>query len=176
MTATLPTGTELKEPVRVRPKRRSTQSLWLVGAFTLPALVLMAVFLLYPVVQNVRYSLYDWNGISKATYRGFANYRELVDDSLFRAVLKHTLELAVVGTAAAMLIGLGWAYAIERRLPGWRSYRFLLFIPVVMPITVSGVLWSLLLAADGPIDKVLSGLGWGSPPIWLMASRTVSLR
>src|SRR5450432_1665574 len=128
----------------------------MVFLFTAPALVFMAVFLLYPVIQNVRYSLYDWNGISTATYRGFANFRELVDDQLFRMVLKHTLELAIFGTAAAMVIGLLWAYGIERRLPGWRTYRFLLFIPVVMPITVSGVLWSLLLESDGPINHFLS--------------------
>jgi ABC-type sugar transport system permease subunit len=139
----------------------------MVFLFTSPALALMALFLLYPVIQNVRYSLYDWNGISAATYRGFANFRELADDQLFRMVLKHTLELAVFGTAAAMAIGLLWAYGIERRLPGWRSYRFLLFIPVVMPITVSGVLWSLLLGTDGPVQRVLIDLGWKNPPVWL---------
>jgi raffinose/stachyose/melibiose transport system permease protein len=139
----------------------------MVFLFTAPALAFMAVFLLYPVIQNVRYSLYDWNGISKATYIGFANFREMVSDTLFRLVLKHTLELAVFGTAAAMAVGLLWAYGIERRLPGWRTYRFLLFIPVVMPITVSGVLWSLLLGTDGPVNIMLTDLGWKNPPVWL---------
>ena len=56
-----------------RRKRVATQSFWLVAAFTAPAVILMAIFLLYPVFQNVRYSLYDWNGISPATYRGLAD-------------------------------------------------------------------------------------------------------
>jgi raffinose/stachyose/melibiose transport system permease protein len=139
--------------------------------FTLPALVLMAVFLVYPVVQNFRYSLTNWNGITAPTYVGLANFRELISDTLFRDVIKHTVQLAVFGTAASVTVGVLWAYGIERRLPGWRTYRFLLFVPVVIPITVSGLLWSLLLGPQGPTNALAMDLGWKNPPVWLGDAR-----
>src|SRR3712207_84596 len=66
-----------------------------------------------------------------------------------------------------MLIGLLWAYGIERRLPGWRAYRFLLFIPVIMPITVSALLWALLLDVQGPANELIGIFGVDLPPDWL---------
>lgn len=153
-------------PPRTRARRRGRFTLPAV-LFTLPALVIMAVFLVYPVIQNFRYSLTSWNGITAPVFIGLANYRELIGDTLFRSVLQHTLELAVFGTAASVAIGVFWAYGIDRRLPGWRTYRFTLFIPVVMPITVSGLLWSLLLGNQGPTNTIVQDLGWKNPPVWL---------
>lgn len=127
----------------------------------------MGLFLVYPVVENFRYSLTNWNGISAPSFAGLANFRELFSDTLFRGVIKHTLQLAVFGTAASVAVGVLWAYGIERRLPGWRTYRFLLFVPVVIPITVSGLLWSLLLGPQGPVNVILQDLGWKNPPVWL---------
>jgi len=132
-----------------------------------PALVLMGVFLAYPTVQSVRFSFYDWNGLTPGTWIGWDNYRQLLTDESFRAVMGHSLTLAVIGTVGSMGVGLLWAYGIDRRLPGWRAYRFLLFVPVVMPITVSALLWALMLDTFGPVNSVLAGLGIRTPPDWL---------
>jgi raffinose/stachyose/melibiose transport system permease protein len=150
-----------------RPRKRHARITLPAVLFTLPALVIMVIFLVYPVIQNFRYSLTTWNGITPAVSVGLANYRELIGDALFRSVLQHTLELAIFGTAASVAIGVFWAYGIDRRLPGWRTYRFTLFVPVVMPITVSGLLWSLLLGNQGPTNTIAQDLGWKNPPIWL---------
>jgi raffinose/stachyose/melibiose transport system permease protein len=163
---------QLKTPARAvaapaRQRRRRRRPSVNAILFTLPALVLMGVFLVYPVVENFRYSLTNWNGISAPTFAGLVNFRELFSDTLFRGVIKHTLQLAVFGTAASVAVGVLWAYGIERRLPGWRTYRFLLFVPVVIPITVSGLLWSLLLGPQGPVNVILQDLGWKNPPVWL---------
>jgi ABC-type sugar transport system permease subunit len=156
----------LPAPPARRPRKRRRFSA-AATLFTLPALALMAVFLVYPVIQNFRYSLTDWNGITSPVFTGMDNYRELISDTLFQDVIKHTLELAIFGTAASVTLGVLWAYGIDRRLPGWRTYRFMLFVPVVMPITVSGLLWSLLLGNQGPTNTIAQDLGWKNPPIWL---------
>jgi raffinose/stachyose/melibiose transport system permease protein len=157
----------LPTPPARRPRKRNRRASITAVLFMLPALILMAVFLVYPVVQNFRYSLTDWNGITSPVFVGLNNYRELVSDALFQSVVKHTLELAIFGTAASVCLGVLWAYGIDRRLPGWRTYRFLLFVPVVMPITVSGLLWSLLLGNQGPTNTIAQDLGWKNPPVWL---------
>jgi raffinose/stachyose/melibiose transport system permease protein len=156
----------LPAPPARRPRKHRRPTLVAI-LFMLPALILMAVFLVYPVVQNFRYSLTDWNGITSPVYVGLENYRQLISDALFKSVIKHTLELAIFGTAASVTIGVLWAYGIDRRLPGWRTYRFMLFVPVVMPITVSGLLWSLLLGNQGPTNSIAQDLGWKHPPVWL---------
>ncbi|KAB8166327.1 ABC transporter permease subunit [Streptomyces sp. 3MP-14] len=140
---------------------------WVVLLLSAPAFALMAVFLLWPTIQSVRFSAYDWNGLSAGEWVGLGNYRELFRDGLFRSVIANSLTLAVAGTVGAMAIGILWAYGIERRLPGWRAYRFLLFIPVIMPMTVSALLWNLLLDPTGPVNSVANDLGFDNPPLWL---------
>ncbi|GAA3233141.1 carbohydrate ABC transporter permease [Dactylosporangium siamense] len=152
---------------RPRRGRNVTRSLTRVLVFGAPAGLLMAVFLVYPIVQSFRFSVYDWDGISKATWIGLGNYQELVQDALFRKVVGNSLLLAVLGTIGSMVVGLLWAYGIERRLPGWRSYRFLLFIPVIMPITISALLWALLLDVQGPVNQAIGWFGVDLPPDWL---------
>lgn len=162
------TGTSGVSSSPARPRRHSGRPPWVVMTlFCGPAFVLMAVFLLYPTIQSVRFSGYSWNGLSPGAWVGLSNYRELFSDSLFRSVLEHSLTLALLGTAGSVLVGLLWAYGIERRLPGWRAYRFLLFIPVVMPMTVSALLWNLLLDPTGPVNSTAASLGWSNAPAWL---------
>ncbi|WP_433062963.1 carbohydrate ABC transporter permease [Dactylosporangium sp. CS-033363] len=158
--ATPPRGPRRRGGARRRPLLFATM-------FGLPAIALMAVFLVYPTIQSFRFSVYDWNGIGAATWVGLDNYRELLTDTLFRKVVGTSLILAVAGTAGSMLIGLLWAYGIERRLPGWRSYRFLLFVPVIMPTTISALLWALLLDVGGPVNQALGWIGVDVPPDWL---------
>lgn len=154
----------VKRAISGRRKRSQTAVVLL---FSAPAFAAMLIFLIIPTFESVQYSFYDWNGLSPATPIGFGNFVELFTDATFLQVAIHSLLLALIGTVGSVGVGLVWAYAIERRLPGWRAYRFLLFIPVVMPTTVSALLWALLLDTNGPIDSLLSTLGVKAPPDWL---------
>ena len=58
--------------------------------FLLPALALYLTFVVYPIVQSTRYSLYDWNGLEPLTdFIGIDNFRRAFSDELFRDAIKH---------------------------------------------------------------------------------------
>ena len=85
------------EPGPGRPRR------WpLILAFLTPALLLYGVFLVYPVVQGARYSLYDWNGFGELTdFVGFANFTAAFEDDVFRGALAHNVDHPRADAAAA---------------------------------------------------------------------------
>ena len=69
----------------VGPRSRTRRNLRAAGAaglFMLPALALYAVFVLFPIVQAARYSLYDWNGLEPLTdFVGLANFTRALSRS-----------------------------------------------------------------------------------------------
>ena len=69
---------------RISRNRRA----WAVaGLFLLPALALYAVFVLFPIVQAARYSLYDWNGLEAMDqFVGLANFERALADPVFRGL------------------------------------------------------------------------------------------
>ncbi|HEU5430980.1 MAG TPA: hypothetical protein VFU81_04920, partial [Thermomicrobiales bacterium] len=62
------------------------------------AFLMYTLFVLLPVVQNARYSFYDWDGFSASEWSGFANYLALLDDKLSRMAIGHYLPLIVFFT------------------------------------------------------------------------------
>ncbi|WNS44128.1 sugar ABC transporter permease [Paenibacillus sp. MMS20-IR301] len=110
--------------------------------FLLPALLLYSVILIYPVLQTVLRSFYDWDGLSTASFSGLANYRELFSDPLLATSLKNGLLFAVV--LAVFQIGLGTILALVCANPKIRGRKLLktaYFIPVVLSVTVVCQLW-----------------------------------
>ena len=62
----------------------------------LPALLLFFIFVIYPIVQSARYSLYEWNGLGPLTnFVDLKNYQRLLDDPVFWKALGNNLFLVV---------------------------------------------------------------------------------
>ena len=77
----------------------------------LPAVALMIVFVIYPLIQGVHISLTNWNGYSQTyKYVGLQNYRKLFTDVMFHTAFRNTL---VYGFGSALIqTGLGLLYAL----------------------------------------------------------------
>ncbi|MGI9254932.1 MAG: carbohydrate ABC transporter permease [Thermomicrobiales bacterium] len=111
--------------------------------FLLPALAIYGVFVLYPIVQSIRYSLYEWSGISPGfDFVGLENYRTLLGDKVFWQALKNNLILVVASIAIQLPIGLALAMLLEARLRGWRVFRTIWFLPLLMSTVAIGLLWN----------------------------------
>nr|WP_283658060.1 hypothetical protein [Paenibacillus sp. RC343] len=98
--------------------------------FLLPALILYSVILIYPVLQTVLRSFYDWDGLSTPTFSGLSNYRELFSDPLLANSLKNGLIFAIV--LAVFQIGLGTLLALicaDPRTRGRKNTENGLFYP-----------------------------------------------
>lgn len=136
--------------------------------FLAPAYLLMIIFIAYPLVQSLSLSLYEWNGITAPEFIGLQNFRFLMEDSAFLLALKNTLIFSLLTTAGTVIIGFLLAVAVERRVKGWNFFKVIYFLPVMMSITVVGLLWGRLLDPTfGPVNLLLEALGVDNPPVWL---------
>jgi ABC-type sugar transport system permease subunit len=171
------------QPVRdtraANPLARLLRRMWkyrLAYLFITPALALVLVFIGYPVVDSVLLSFDSWDGLGKITYMGLDNYRQMLSSS---SDLLNSLWITVLftffTTLGTVVIGFFLAVAIAERVRGWQFFRIVNFIPVLLPMTVVGVLWSMLFdPSNGAINNAISALGI-SPPLWLASPSTALL-
>lgn len=131
--------------------------------YILPALLVYAVFVLYPFGQSVWLSSLHWDGLTAATPAGFDNYRDLFGDPALRAPFAHALLLLVFYAALPVAIGLLLAAAMSRvRIHGMTFFRTVLFLPQVLALIVVAVAWRSILAPDGLLNDTLRAVGLGS--------------
>ena len=131
--------------------------------FLLPALAAYGVFVLWPLVNSVRYSLYDWDGVGPAKWVGIANYRTVFSDPTLLGVLGHAFELMIYFSAIPVVLGLIIATVMRRVVPGRLGSfaRTVLFLPQVVPLVAAGIAWSWMLSSDGAVNQGLSAVGLG---------------
>jgi ABC-type sugar transport system permease subunit len=138
--------------------------------FTLPAVVLILVFLGYPLFRSFNLSLLRWSGVGEPTYIGLDNFERLWDDPEFFIVLKNSFLFTLVTAFGEVILGFFLAVAIERRVRGWGIYKIVFFLPAIIPRAITGSIWTRLLdPLIGPINPILRGLGY-DPPLWLSDS------
>jgi multiple sugar transport system permease protein len=141
--------------------RRALGSEHLAGwAFTLPAVVLIVVFGIVPIVWSGIMSFQANDLVSAPHWVGMANYRALLHDPAFAASVRHTVLYTVLfvplSVAGAMLV----AWALNRKLHGVRFYRLAVFVPVVTSTVATGIIFLWLLdPVFGLVNFFLSKLG-----------------
>lgn len=142
-------------------RRRARVVRWLQLGWTLPALAFYGIFALYPVAQGFRYSFYDFDGITRATFVGLDNYRRvLTEPHLFGSII-HSFILLLFYAVIPIMIGLLSA-AVLRDLPPGRFSAFarvLIFVPQVMPLVGAAVVWKWMYSSEGPINAFLELIG-----------------
>ncbi|MDF2090742.1 sugar ABC transporter permease [Knoellia sp. 3-2P3] len=131
--------------------------------YLLPAFLVYAAFLLYPLGRAVQISFYDWNGNTLATWAGLDNYAEVVTDPALRAAFGHALVLVFFYAVLPLVVGLGLASILNRaRVRGLPFFRTVVFLPQVVAMVVVGVAWRRLYAPDGSVNDLLSAVGLDS--------------
>ncbi|KRF23836.1 carbohydrate ABC transporter permease [Phycicoccus sp. Soil803] len=136
---------------------------WRSLAWVLPALVLLLVFVYYPIVDNLRLSLFSWNAFSVApTFVGLDNYRTAFHDPIFWTALRNNTVFAIVSLVFQVGVSLVLAALLEEfvheRLRG--ILRTIYFIPAVISITVAGILFSFLYNPEiGLVNRLLGAVG-----------------
>ena len=131
--------------------------------FVLPALVAYGIFVLWPIVQTIKYSFYRWDGVLPAQWVGLANFRTVFTDSQLLGALGHAFELILFFSGIPVLLGLAVA-TVMRRVASRRissAARVVLFLPQVVPLVAAGIAWSWVLSSSGVVNQALSGIGLG---------------
>jgi raffinose/stachyose/melibiose transport system permease protein len=146
-------------------------------AFVLPGLVLLGLFVYYPLVQNFIFSLYRFSVFSpEKSYVGFTNYQRLFHDKIILVSLANNLRYAVVSEIFQVCFGLVLAAILEdtvfRKIAPF--FRTVFFLPVVISIAVVCLIFGFIYnPTNGLLNQFLTlvGLGgWARP--WLGSGRT----
>jgi raffinose/stachyose/melibiose transport system permease protein len=132
--------------------------------FVLPALTMYGLFVLTPLTQTIRYSLYRWDGIGSATWVGLSNYRTVLDDPDLLGSIFNSFRLVVFFSFIPVVLGLVAASVIHRVVKGrfGSVARTVLFLPQVIPLVAAGIIWGWLLSLSGLVNQVLEAVGLDS--------------
>ena len=108
----------------------------------LPLLLMVVVFLLFPVLNAVYYVFVDFDGIDPTPpWVGFANFTELAQDPDVWAALQNNVVWIVIGTTAPVVLGLALALLMWDVQRGSVPYRVAFFLPYVLPQVAIAVVW-----------------------------------
>lgn len=132
-------------------------------AFLLPALVLYGAFVLWPITQSLRYSLFDWNGLGKVdNFIGLQNFRDAFADDDFREAFGNNVFIIVFSLLLQLPFALFLAVLLNQRLRGRAVLRVLFFAPYVLSEVVTAVVWRQILRPNGLLDALLDGVGFAA--------------
>lgn len=153
-------------------QRRLRPWLW-VG----PALLLLAVYLVYPTINTFRLSLYNRNSTE---YVGLDNYITFFGSNATLSALRNNLLWLVLLTGLTVLLGLAFAILFYR-VSYEAAAKALIFIPMAISFVAAGVIWKLQydyrdisLAQTGTLNAIVTAFG-GQPVPWLVNRSTNNL-
>jgi multiple sugar transport system permease protein len=137
--------------------------------FVLPAVLFVIVFFFIPLLMTFWMSLHDWPLFGDRAFIGIENYTDLVDDRQFKKSLLFTIRYTVFITPVIFLLAFFLASLVKQEIPGIGIFRTIFFIPVVIGLSVSSLLWIWLLNGQvGIINKILLDLNIiDKPQLWL---------
>jgi multiple sugar transport system permease protein len=149
-------------------------------ALAAPALVVIGVFFILPVIAGLALSLTDFDlyalaDLSTLRFVGLDNYLRLLHTPLFWQALGNTLYFVAVGVPLSIALSLGAALLLDARVARWQGlFRTALVAPVVTTVVAVAVIWRYLLHTRyGLINQALGDLGiapidWLGDPHWSM--------
>ncbi|WP_448099338.1 carbohydrate ABC transporter permease [Luteibacter yeojuensis] len=155
----------------------TTRAAWL---FVTPALIILGLFFLLPVVAALLLSVTDYDLYALADIRNLRfvalqNYWSLLQRPLFWSALGHTVYFVVVGVPLSLIASLGAAMLLNSPLARFKPFfRTALFAPVVTTVVAVAVIWRYLFNTKyGLINYVLDSIGmptvdWLGDPHWAM--------
>lgn len=131
--------------------------------FLAPAAVIMALALLYPLGYMIYGSFRDWDpsqALNESTYVGLSNYVTLWNDPNFRESTWVTLKFAISVVSVEMILGVGLALLLDRKLRGMSILRTLFILPMMIAPVVVGLIWRYMYHPTlGIFNRGLKGVG-----------------
>lgn len=139
--------------------------------FVLPALVLLSLVTVYPLVYLIYLSLHKKLLIFHISrFTGLENYAFLISDTRFWNALRNTVYFTSLSVSLELLIGLGIALLLARPFRGRGIARALILIPWIIPTVVSARMWQWMFSPDLSILNYLLHvkINWLGSPFWAM--------
>jgi multiple sugar transport system permease protein len=138
--------------------------------FTSPAIIGLLWFTAYPLVTSFYYSFTSNSMFDHSNWIGLTNYSDLFADANWWLSLGNTVYLLVFMVPLGIVVALGLALLLNAKVPGQPIYRTIFYVPSIVPIVASAVVWSYVLNPQfGILNNFLGifgipGPGWLSSP------------
>lgn len=172
MTTTTPYQTQLQtgKTGKKAPRRASRGDSYTGMLMLAPAVLLVAVFVIVPLVFAVVISLTNWPLVGEVEFNGVENYVTAFADTVFWGSILYTLGFAVISTALGIAVGYLLAMLVRSNRRGAGLIRTAVFLPYVIGITSLSFVAILEFRPDsGALDQLLLNLGITSAPTaWLL--------
>lgn len=182
MTTVVPVSTPLDAPAPPKRRRRNKTARWS-ALFLSPALIVIGLFTVIPMIMTIWISFNKWSmftPITEMTFVGFDNYSRLLGDTARMQAIANTG--AYVGLSVLFTIPLAVLIALLLYFPkikGKGLVRTLLFATYVIPTIAIVIIWGNLYSPGyGPISAMVSAVGltspgWLSDPRWALVSLVI---
>jgi len=170
-----PTHGPLRLVKTLTRSQRRRETLWAL-LFLTPFFIGLVFFILGPIIAAFAVSLTTWDLVSPAQWVGAQNYADLVHDPVFWQAMGNTIYYTGVTVPVGLVLALGLAILMNRKLPGIYAFRVIYFAPITASIVAVSLLWAWLFSPSfGFLNYVLSALHlptsqWLASPITAMPS------
>ncbi len=160
---------------RQRERRVAWQQTRIAWLFIAPAVLMVSLFLLAPVVFNVILSFTKWQKFTGLDqFAGWGNYERLFRLPYFSDALGNTAIWVVGAVVFPLVVGLALALLL-RNIPFQETFKSLYFLPRVLAPTAVGAVWYYVYAPRGVLNSAVSGLtGTSFDYGWLYSPQTVT--
>ncbi len=141
---------------------------WIVPSiFILPAVIILVVGLIVPVIQAFYISFFRWDmgtPWTSAQFLGLDNYKRMLADEGVRTSIWVTLRYTFWTTTIEMLLGIAFALALEKPIKGASVFRTIFILPLMVSPVVVGLIWKYMLdARTGVINYYIEAIGKAIP-------------
>jgi len=144
--------------------------------FLLPALFILSLTVFWPALQAIYLSLFNYDLIGQQTqWIGLKNFQQLGSDRLFWQTLSNTLLYLLCVVPLLVILPLGLAILVNRKIKGISGFRAAFYTPVIISMVVAGIAWRWLYAENGLFNQTLTYLHlptipWLTSPQWAIYS------
>lgn len=167
----------------VRPKlpwrkwdRQTRHNLRVAMLFIMPWFIGVVLFTLYPMLASLYYSFNEYHPIRPMEWVGLRNYGAMLTDKLFWKSLTNTLYMVAIGVPLTLLASFSCAVLLDLKVRAQSLYRVVYFLPSIVPIVASTMLWLWILNPQvGMLNTLLGKVGidgpnWLRDPDWAKPS------
>ena len=132
-----------------------------VNLFYAPALIMLVLFSLYPLISGIGISLTSWDGFNpEKIFVGLSNYVTMLRDANFRMTLINTFIYGIGSTIIQQVLGLGLALLLNSKIKGRNLMRAIIYLPALVSAVIMGTMYYFIFQYDtGALNTILSALG-----------------
>lgn len=139
--------------------------------FILPIALYYAYFALWPMLNAVYLSFFKYDLLSRPEFIGVSQYIALIRTPTFIKSLSVTAVYVIAVNVPVWILSISVAMVLNAKIRGRTFFRTVIFSPIVMPLAVLAVIWSLLYNPVGPINEWILKPFLHAPLPWLNSER-----